>query len=214
VTDGNGMISHRHKCIFIHIPRCGGTSVEEIVWPGSRSPEELWMGFVSEYRNKYQTGGLQHLLATQVRQEVGPDTFAAYFKFSFVRNPFDKVVSQFVYMQRRKNLRDLIGMSPDDSLSTYLDLIQRTKHVQWEEQWKFLCDEDGQLLVDFVGRFETFEADVRAALKQLAIELDVVPHANKSIRERHGDYYDEETRQIVASLYSRDFELFGYSASL
>ena len=83
------VISHDKKCIFIHIPKCGGTSVEDVIWPKGkgRTEEDLWMGFVNRFENKYQTGGLQHLLAWQVREEVGSDVFSDYYKFSFVRNP-------------------------------------------------------------------------------------------------------------------------------
>lgn len=66
-----GMISHTRRCIFVHIPKTGGTSVENLIWPMPRTANDLWMGFRDNYHNKYQTGGLQHLLATQIRSEVG-----------------------------------------------------------------------------------------------------------------------------------------------
>ena len=58
------MISYKNNCIFVHIPKTGGTSIESLIWKNnkSRSVENLWMGFVDDYHNKYQTGGLQHLL--------------------------------------------------------------------------------------------------------------------------------------------------------
>src|SRR3989337_2290464 len=104
------MISHRHHCIFVHIPRCGGTSLEDVIWPEPRDEASLWMGFPSKYKNKYQTGGLQHFFATHICREVGDDMFKSYFKFSVIRNPWDRTVSQFSYMSQRLDLREYIGM--------------------------------------------------------------------------------------------------------
>src|SRR5579862_2264802 len=64
------MISDALRCIFVHIPKTGGSSIEDVLWPEERSPEDLWMGFVDDYHNKYQTGGLQHLLARQIRHLI------------------------------------------------------------------------------------------------------------------------------------------------
>lgn len=205
------MISHRHQCIFVHIPKCGGSSVEEILWPEPRHVHDLWMGFLDRYHNKYQTGGLQHLLARQIRQEVGPHVFDAYFKFAFVRDPFDKAVSQYHYMRGRDDLREFIGMRQDDSFKTYLRLTRQRVHVQWEEQWKFVLDERGRPMMDFVGRFESFEADVRRVLDRLSVAAPTIPHTNRTERGRYEDYYDDEAAAIVASMYHRDLDLFGYA---
>ena len=108
------MICRDRKIIFIHIPKTGGTSIEDVIWGPDRkrrTAEQLWMGIVAPGRNKYQTGGLQHLLATQVRKEVGVDLFNRCFKFAMVRNPWDKAVSQFVYMKTRRDLRRHIGIN-------------------------------------------------------------------------------------------------------
>src|SRR5207248_1758913 len=51
------VISDRYGCIFVHIPKCGGSSIEAVLWPGSRTVAELWMGFVDEFHNRHQTGG-------------------------------------------------------------------------------------------------------------------------------------------------------------
>ncbi len=213
------MISYDYQCIFIHIPKNGGSSIEDMLWPTSleRTEKTLWMGLIDRYRNKYQTGGLQHLLANQIRQEVGQENFDRFFKFSLVRNPWDKAVSQYAYMKRRPDLRKWVGMRRWTSFKQYLELIQSRKHVQWEEQYRFLFDDDGNQLVDFIGRFEDFDAEVERILKKIVektgrLELAhlQVPHANKSLRAAYQTYYDSESQAMVRAIYQRDIELFNY----
>ncbi len=205
------MISYSHKCIFVHIPKTGGTSLSDIVWPRHKRVEsDLWMGFVDDYHNKYQTGGLQHLRATQIRQEVGDAVFEEFYKFAIVRDPWDKAVSQYAFMKKRQDLRDFIGMKEGDTFKAYLSLIQKRAHVQWMPQRDFLYDDSGRLMVDFVGRFESFDDDVRGILAHLGIGGIEIPHMNKSMRRDLSNYYDDEALEVVRSLYQADIETFGY----
>ena len=182
-----------------------------MIWPGPRTTADLWMGFLDPYHNKYQTGGLQHLLARHIRQEVGPDVFSSYFKFTIVRNPWDKAVSQFSYMDSRDDLRHFIGMKKGDSFKRYVDLIMGKRHVQWEPQVSFLRDQNGEPLVDYVGRFETFPQSVSEVLKTIGIGVHTIPHDNAARRGPYQEYYDDESREMIAALYSADIEAFGYT---
>ncbi len=206
------MISHRYKCIFIHVPRSGGSSIEDVIWPAEeRSAANLWMGLIRPMHNKYQTGGLQHLLARHVRDEVGGKIFARYFKFTFVRNPWDKAVSQFNYtMQARPDLREFAGISDHASFEEYLDRIREVSHVQWERQVKFLYDQNGELLLDLVGRFESFDADARAVFDRLGIKVAAIPHVNRSVRAVK-PVYSKEARDLIAEHYADDIKVFGYT---
>ena len=208
------MISYEKRCIFIHIPKCGGTSIENALWPRpeDRSEGNLWWGFVSKYHNKYQTGGLQHLLAWQVRQEVGAETFEAFYKFCFVRNPWDRLASQFAYMQERPDLMDFIGMSPDTEFKAYLGLIRKKEHVQWMPQHCFLLDHDGEMLVDRIGRLENFQTDANDILDQLGLAGSLqLGHHNRSKRLPTGHYFaDAEAVEMVADIYAEDIKLLGY----
>ena len=208
------VISHDKKCIFIHIPKCGGTSVEDVIWPKGkgRTEEDLWMGFVNRFENKYQTGGLQHLLAWQVREEVGPDIFSDYYKFAFVRNPWDRSISQFAYMQQRPDLMDYLGMTPETEFKSYLELIRSKEHVQWMPQVRFLRDHDGSVLVDRIGRLEAFNEDCAQIFAALGLTLDQLPgHVNRSKRQAFQEYYsDNEAIEAVADIFSEDICFLGY----
>lgn len=168
------------------------------------------MGFIDKYNNKYQTGGLQHLLATQIRAEVGAEVFSRYYKFSIVRNPWDRLISQFVYMDKRDDLRDFIGMKKGASFKKYIDLISKKRHVQWEPQVSFLRNSSGEALVDFVGRYETFSDTVCHVLRTIGIKADRIPHKNKGERGRYTNYYDAESMEMVGAMYAADIEAFQY----
>lgn len=172
------------------------------------------MGKIDQYSNKYQTGGLQHLLARQIQLEVGVEIFQSYFKFAIVRNPWDRVVSQFAHMSKRRGLRRYIGMQEGDSFKRYLELIRETRHVQWEPQTSFILGEQGRLLVDFIGRFEDFDNSVLSILTHLGLGRCSIPHAKRGERGPYQSYYDRETQGIVADMYAADIEMFGYSFNL
>jgi len=175
------------------------------------------MGFIDKMSNKYQTGGLQHLLASQVRNEVGDEVFNEYFKFTFVRNPYSRCISQFNYMKSRPDLREYIGMSEDCTFFNYLNLIQEKEHVQWMPQYRFLYDSDSNLLVDYVGKLETFENSLAFVLKAINFRTHIfglktyrLPHKNKSKSSLSTDLITPESLDLVRNMYSKDFHYFGY----
>ena len=206
------MISHTHRCIFVHIPKTGGTSVEDVIWPNERTEADLWMGLVRPGYNRHQTGGLQHLLARQIRSDVGPAVFDAYFRFTIVRNPWDKIISQYAYMRERPDLRRFIGLAEDATLDEYLRRIQTAEHVQWLPQIAFIQDAGGHDIVDFIGRFERLEEGMRFVFNQIGVSCQRLPHRLASRRTRdYRDYFDARTRAEVARLYAADIDHFHYA---
>ena len=211
------MISYEHECIFVHIPKTGGTSIENMIWTQSeRNVRHLCQGLVDSFNNKYQSGGLQHLLSWQIREEIGVEFFDKCFKFSVVRNPWDKAVSQYEYMKEREDLRDFIGMKRNEEFRTYRELIQTKTHVQWEHQYRFVFDENGEQLVDYLGRFENFNEEVEFIMTRLGLDRGMfgfkrkIPHAKKSNRRHVSSYYDKESFEMVREYYKMDVELFNY----
>ena len=82
--------------------------------------------------------------------------------------------------------------------------MRMSNHLIW------LCDEKGKLLVDFIGRFENFQIDFDYVCDQIKMPRVKLPHLNKSNHEHYTEYYDDETRSIVANRFAKDIEYFGY----
>ena len=206
------MICHDRKLIFIHIPKCGGTSVENCLWPPAQERTEsmLWMGFVAPFFNKYQTGGLQHLTARHIRLEVGASLFSEYFKFAICRHPVDRIISQFKFMSRRPDLRNFIGLGDAYDFDEYLERITLRRHVQWMPQVDFIQDEDGMVIVDKLYKLEDISKSSTQFASDVGINVSHLPRENSTddvcrpkLTARHMDR--------IMEIYQRDYEVLGYS---
>jgi hypothetical protein len=209
-------ISHERRCVFIHVPKTGGTSIETALglhgpWQDENrrtffgmmgSPDLLALPRTSAF--------LQHLSIGEV-QELAPEA-REYFSFAFVRNPWDRMVSAYhrtdphLLEQGRQVGIHLSGLS----FAEFLSRTERIEHAHLREQAHFICDRSGTVRVDYTGRFETIEQDFRSVCRRLGVDLPL-PRLNTSTHRDYRHYYDGETAAFVAKRYRRDIELFGYT---
>lgn len=187
-----------HRCIFVHVPRTGGLSVA---------------------KSLFGNLGGSHIPAPTYRAVFGEATFDSHFKFTFVRNPWDRLVSAYSYLlaggggtphdlDMQRSVAPFDGFQ--DFVKSWLVETACREGVHLLTQTEFICLEDGTLGVDFVGRFETLAQDFEHVRDTLGIDADLA-HLNASERSDYAAYYDAETRDIVADLYRKDIELLGYS---
>jgi hypothetical protein len=151
-----------------------------------------------------------------------PARFAAYCKVAFVRNPWDRLVSAYAFMQSGgKHVVDNIWarrfIAPTPDFAAFVKALTTDYHFRAKvlhsphfiPQSRFICDENGEVAVDFLGRYEALGEDFAALCRELNIEAEL-PKANVGDHEDYRRYYDDETRRIVGELYARDVEQFGY----
>jgi len=182
------VISHKHKCIFVHIPKSAGTSIEKFF-----IGRDWW--FIDKET--------KHLHA-KTAKKIYKENWNEYFTFSFVRNPWDLMVSWYKF---RKNH----NLSFDKFLTEYkINPRRRYWLPKTLYQTDFLVDDDGKLLIDFVGKFENLQEDFNIICDKIKISQQKLPHKNKTKRKHYTEYYDDETREIVAKKYAKDIEYFGY----
>jgi len=168
--------------------------------------ETSWTEFGGR-KNRIMTA-LYSLRPEEQRREMGRRQFETYFKFGFVRNPWDRVVSLY---ERTEALQ----LSNEMSFEQFVDWIQYSSATcvhssphRYQLDW--FVDANGNLLADFIGRFERLDEDWAFVAQKLGLE-GKLPHRRVSPRARHyGDYYTPQTRDIVAAKFNVDIERFGY----
>ncbi|HDZ4294319.1 TPA: sulfotransferase family 2 domain-containing protein [Campylobacter jejuni] len=191
----------KYSCIFIHVPKVAGTSIERVVFE----------------TDKWLVGHVRAL--DYINQDK--NKFESYFSFAFVRNPFDRIVSAFHYLKKGggndydKNWADENLKDFDTFEQFVLALKNRSikdRILSWQHftpQYKFICDENKNILVNFIGKLENINNDFKIVKNELNFDRNLI-HSNSSKHEIFLNYYNEKTYNIIAELYKEDFALFDY----
>lgn len=200
------MISHKHKCIFIHIQRTGGTSIEE--WICGKD----WWGVEKETK---------HLLASQAK-EIYKKYWNSYFKFSIVRNPLDRMVSLTLKHPKHHNLKlsnnkiDVSGYKNKYGYPLTLEYdwrfykkenILKQNHIQ-NCVYKNILDEE----LDYIGYFENYKETINFLKNKLNINKEFNIHKQKTNnRKRYNYYYTPKIIEEIRDLYKEDLKEFNYN---
>lgn len=157
-------------------------------------------------------------------QDYCPARFSEYFKFAFVRNPFDRLVSAYHYLRQggqsmtRADIRFARRwLSRYDTFQKFvIDGLGRPAIRRWGHfvpQAEFIASRDGTLQVDFVGRVESLRDDLQMVARRLGIRASAT-RVNATQRAHYANYFDAETAAVAAHHYADDFRWFGYSDRL
>jgi len=221
------LMSHTYRFIFIHIYKTAGTSIMSSFLPYSRLIDRMaydykiskklfggivhLMGWQKEGMQRF-TGFHKHAKAYEIEKKIGSENFESYYKFAFVRNPFDLLVSLYFYISQAKNnplhKAAVVQMSFLEFLKWYL--AKNPPH-----QLEFVTDQSkSQAIVDYIGRFETLTEDVAVIRKTLGLEVNrKIKHKNRSVKRKtrnYQEYYCRESRKLVFDYFQSDLDLFGY----
>lgn len=210
------LISYSHKFIFVHVYKVAGTSIRDALQPYSYDPDiflpthilrKLGLQKLWPHHRLQRPAG--HSLAIEIKQQLPAKVFDEFYKFAFVRNPWDWQVSLFHFPIRDTSHHQHELMK---SLGTFDNFVRW--HVGNDQkkrlQKDFVVDENGELIVDFVGRYETLDTDFQEVCRRLGITYRL-PHLNQTPRKDFRQYYTPETAAVIGELYKEDIEFFGYS---
>ena len=205
------ILSLSHRFIFVHVSKSAGTSIQVALRNFVHEPDCLWihrlrnrMGLEWDYR---RIRFPEHVTAHRLRRQLPPDIYDSYFKFAFVRNPWDWVVSQYHYLLSTPSHRHHGRVCAMSGLEEYIEFeIARNKRSQSE----FIIDENGKILVDYIGRFENLSRDFASVCDKLNVSAEL-PRINTTVHEDYRTYYSDSSRERVAEHWGEDIARFFYN---
>jgi sulfotransferase famil protein len=207
-------LSYDPAFLFVHIDKAAGSSIQIALesCAGKRIKSRLrrrlvWLGPLNRWLGLYRALEFpEHAGASVARRCLPADLYDRLFKFAFVRNPWDRLVSRYAYLLRTED-------HPRHGLVSGMKGFE--EYLAWEisrgkmHQHAYVTDARGQWIVNFVGYFERLHEDFAEACARLKIQAQL-PRANASSHKDYRTYYTPATRDLVAEHFRRDIELFGY----
>ena len=185
---------HELKCCYIHVPRTGGTSLSTALYGRDRGHQSL-----------------DHYAA------FGKRFISNYFKFGIVRNPWDRLVSSFHQLNKPTGGARLMRYWSEMGISTFDELVfaledPKSRVMLWRmphlrSQSYYLISDFTSL--DYIGRFEELSQSLSYISKRICLPLKIA-HLNSTIRRPYQEYYTNETRDLVGSIYQDDIVNFDY----
>mgnify|MGYP003660132924 CR=1 FL=1 len=221
------IISHKHKFIFIHPPKCAGTSIEvslasvcaddDIIGPVTLE------GLPDDYKhpNTFEetSGGIYNaMLAKEIKNYVGSDCWNEYFKFSVMRNPWDRSISAW-HWHNRSTTDYLWKYAQDESLNEW-GVLNKASFMYYLNIKPFhpisiskQLQIGGTFDIDYLIRFEDLNDSYKKVCDILNIKPIKLPNAKsgyKSKKVHYSKFYNDETKEIINQRYKDDIDNFGY----
>ena len=207
------VISHAKKFLFIHNYKVAGTSVRDALAPYSNDnffrskPTDQLKLVLQIYPWIFSNDFSAHIRAKEAKAKISPKIFDSYFKFGFVRNPWDWQVSLYKFMLKNPKHQQHEFIS---KLKNFREYIDWRVHNEVRLQKDFFYDELGNCLMDFVGKLENINEDFATICQRLHLST-TLPTLNTSRPDKNFQkYYDADTIQMVKEAYQEDITTFGY----
>lgn len=229
-------INRKFKTIFVHIPKTGGTSIEKILdmsrrnnfYSTNRKFDEntknlIFDNFSEEEKLICSAKNMQHFTFLELKKLIDPNFFDSAFKFSIVRNPYARLVSEYFFALKVAQYNHLLNSireeSPSFDLFVKVQLnLPRLERIRkfdahLETQCSFLLDENNTLnSFDKIYKLETEMKNCLDFCKMKANINIIDIHAREGTHEKDMTrYYNEETKDLVYNFYKQDFDLLGYN---
>ncbi|MGM0655538.1 MAG: sulfotransferase family 2 domain-containing protein [Thermodesulfobacteriota bacterium] len=216
------LFSLKHKFLFVHIAKTGGTSIRAALspyrWKGPYGVPLFLCSRMSALCNHRLACKIpRHARAVAALEMFPREQFQSFFKFAFVRNPWDLQVSSYHHIRRERP--HLIEHVKDFQTFLHWKLAEDRPYnyivdTSMTLQSSYLVDLNGNVIVDFIGRYENLTSDFNTVCRKIGIRAPKLPHKRRAVhRKPYQEYYNEKTARLVADYFAPDIKMFGYTFS-
>lgn len=205
------IISHQHRFIFFAVPKCATHAIRQALAPSLAQGDWEQQDLFAKRRLPIPAiAQLQHghISVNQLRPHLTAQQWQSYFKFAFVRNPYDRYVSTCFFLNRNNPRFE------HQAIGFMKQAIHRPRFQQRilaRPQAELLTDAGGAIAVDFVGRYESLQADFDFVCRQTGLESIGLERKNASVHRPYQSYYDNELQNAVSHHYQEDLRRFDYA---
>lgn len=225
------IISHRHKFIFVHLGRTGGRSLT-LELAKDCGPEDV-ITPTGDFEGQNVGSWRRHTKASEIRRKIGEDIWNEYFVFSFERNPWDKVLSNY---WSRKGYEH--GKGGSTETVPWIERVWRkcsgypwsfenwvryrwwysramnSRKMRFPSEFKKYTDDDGQVMVNFMGRYEHYAAHLEYLSQRIGIEIKLATHqegrGTRKDRRNPALVYSDWSANLIAGIFAKELDLLGY----
>ena len=206
------LISDSNEFIFLRMRKVASTSMKAILLPMC-VPKPT--GRLTHIRSRARLGRDYHNYVFRahddiraIQKRMPAEKFSRYFKFAFVRNPWDRLVSEYEFLLNKPAHGRHVRVKKLDSFKQFIQMqIPRSDAYQIN----MMCDRKGNMLMDFVGKLENLQGDWQTVCARIGIPFQALPRSNATQHKSFQDYYDNESKLLVARHWCREIDLFGYT---
>lgn len=202
------LISHIHKIVFIAVPKTASVAIRDSLEEYIETPASM------DYNSPFYL----HNTAKSLKQYFIKNkwNWDEYFKFAFVRNPWDRVVSAYNYrMQYLKKDGDYNRKFKDhcvyiNKLGNFDKIVESHLDLIIEPQLNWILDDNKQNLLNYIGRYENLQQDFDIICEKVHIPKRTLRHMNGNVHKNYSKWYNQKSLKIVQEKFKEEIEMFNY----
>lgn len=204
------IVSHTNRFIFAAIPKTGSQAVRRAlntyISASDWQQEDLYAAKRMPFKDLKNLGH-GHILLKEIKPYIPQEAWKDYFKFAFVRNPWDRFIST-MYFKYGSN--KIFQSNPLAFMKLCLKRPSKGMKVLLRPQYHYMIDEKGESFIDYTGKFEEIQKSYDQVCAHIGLNTTPLKKVNETVHQYYAHCYDDELKDLISEKYAEDIRLFGY----